>query len=105
MTNFKKCEVLVFNFSKKIAFPPDLKLGELHIIKEATSTKVVGVILESNLKFKMNTNEMFFKAATKLWLLRRLKFLSIETEILTDFYVKEIRVLVEYAPVVFNDIF
>ena len=40
---------------------------------------------------------MFNKAASKLWLLRRLKKLKFEPELLCDFYKKEIRVLVEYA--------
>ena len=32
--NKRKCEVMVFNFSKKYAFPPDISIGNSHIISE-----------------------------------------------------------------------
>ena len=40
---------------------------------------------------------VFSKAASKLWLLRRLKKYDLEVEILKDFYIKEIRSVVEFA--------
>ena len=95
--NERKCEVMTFNFSKKYAFPPDINLGNSDIIKEVTHSKILGLLVQNNLKWDMNTEHIYKRAASKLWLLRRLKKFNLEWEILTDFYTKEIRVLLEYA--------
>ena len=53
----------------------------------------------------MNTEYIYKRAASKIWLLRRLRIFIDETEILTDFYVKEIRSILEYAiPVWYSSI-
>ena len=88
---------MIFNFSQIYAFPPDIVIGESEIIKEVTHTKLLGLVLQSNLKWNKNTEYIYGKAATKLWLLRRLRKFDLDTDTLTDFYVKEIRSILEYA--------
>ena len=97
VVNTKKSEVMVFNFSTKFSFPPDIDMGNSDILHEVTHARLLGVIIESNLKWAKNTEHIFSKAASKLWLLRRLKKYDLEEEILKDFYIKEIRSLVEFA--------
>ena len=97
LINEKKCEVITFNFSKKFAFPPDIRVGKSDILTESTHATVLGLIIEENLKWNKNTEFIFKKAASKLWLLRRLKQFDLEPEILTDFYLKEVRVHLEYG--------
>ena len=45
---------------------------------------------------------MFKKAMSKMWLLRRLKKLDLDLEIILDFYLKEIRPLAEHGVVIWN---
>ena len=78
-------------------------MGNSHILAEVQHTKILGVILESNLKWSKNTEYIYTKAATKIWMLRRLKKIDLDEFTLKDFYEKEIRSLVEYAvPVLGN---
>ena len=88
---------MVFNFSKKLAFPPDVTVGDSDLLNEVTHSKILGLIIESNLKWAKNTDFIVKKASSKLWLLRRLRKFNLEPEILCDFYLKEIRVLLEYV--------
>ena len=89
--NKKKCEVMIFNFSNNYAFPPDINLGNSEVIQEVTHTKLLGLIVQSDLKWSKNTEHIFKKAASKIWLLRRLQKFNLGSEILLDFFKKEIR--------------
>ena len=101
----EKCEVLIFNFSNTYSFPPNIKIGSSEIIKEVTFSKILGVIIQSDLRWDRNTEYIFSKAANKIWLLRRLRIYISDIEILKDFYIKEIRSLLEYAvPVWYSSI-
>ena len=42
------------------------------------------------------------KALKKVWLLRRLRTLKLETEIILDFYIKEVRSILEYGVAVWH---
>ena len=95
--NFEKSEVLMFNFSNKVTFPPDIKIGHSDTLNEVNHAKILGLIIQSNLKWNLNTEFIYNKAAGKLWLLKRLKLFDLDIETLTDFYTKEIRVILEYA--------
>ena len=55
LINEKKCEVITFNFSKKYAFPPNIKVGNSDILTESTHARVLGLIIEENLKWNKNT--------------------------------------------------
>ena len=70
--NEKKSEVMVFNFSKSYAFPPNLTIGKSDIIREVTVTKLLGVKIQSDLRWQENTNYICKRATGKLWVLRRL---------------------------------
>ena len=95
--NNKKSEVMVFNFSTKYSFPPDISIGNTDILQEVTHTKLLGIILESNLKWSKNTEYIYSKAASKIGMLRRLKRFNLDEITLRDFYEKELRSLLEYA--------
>ena len=59
--------------------------------------RLLGVIIQSNMKWAANTDNMVKKAFKKLWVLRRLKGLGAGTEDLVDMYVKQVRSLLELA--------
>ena len=100
--NESKSEVMVFNFTKEYAFPPDLTIGESDLIREVTVTKLLGVMIQSDLGWQQNTEYICKRATGKLWILRWLKHLNVETEYILDVYLKEVRSLLELAVPVWN---
>ena len=103
--NKKKCEIMVFNLSNKYSFPPDVMIGNSDMINEVTHANILGLIVQSNLKWDKNTEHIFKKAASKLWLLRRLQRINLDIELMVDFYKKEIRCILEYSvPVWYSSI-
>ena len=66
----------------------------LEVIEE---TKLLGVVLQSNLSWNSNTSYLVKRAMSRMWLLRRMKALGLEPEFILDYYVMEIRPVVEHG--------
>ena len=66
----------------------------LEVIKEF---KLLGVVLEDNLKWSKNTQYICQKARSKIWLLRNMKQSGLTVSELIDAYKKEVRSLLELA--------
>ena len=64
--------------------------------------KLLGVILQSNLKWNSNTEYICKKGYARLWMLRRLKSLGANCDELLDVYDKQIRCVLELAVVVWE---
>ena len=88
---------MTFNKSKKFDFPPEVHFANNQLLEVISETKLVGVIISNDLKWKKNTDYVCQKARTKLWTLRRLRKMSFDVSHLLDVYVKEIRPLLELA--------
>ena len=57
-------------------------------------------MISDKLRWDSHVNYMLKKAYKKIWLLRRLKLLKLDSDILLDFYCKEVRSVLEFgAPV------
>ena len=94
----KKTNVIKFNFSKANDFPPELNIeGFKDQLKVINETKLLGVILTSDLKWSANTDYICKRAYKKMWTLRRMKTLNLEELVILDVYVKEIRSVLELA--------
>ena len=63
---------------------------------------MLGVQLSSSLKWTSNTSAICAKAMSKMWLLRRLKKFNLDHEIILDYYLKEIRSLLEHGVPIWN---
>ena len=74
--NRKKTKVLLFNPKRRnIDFQPEVKVqGELLEVVE--QTRLVGLIISDDLKWKANTASLVKRAYAKIWILRRLKTLG-----------------------------
>ena len=59
--------------------------------------KILGVILQPNLKWGSNTAFMCKKAYKSMWAIRRMKVLGVDTFTILDYYMKEVRVHLELA--------
>ena len=83
--NYKKTKVMIFNPCTSIDFMPQLELGsyELEVVEEM---RVLGVIIQPNMKWEANIETMVKKAFKKLLVIRRLKGLGDSAEDLVDMY-------------------
>ena len=57
--NEDKCEAMMINFSKSKSFSPNISIRESNIIKEVSHTKLLGLIIQSDLKWNLNTDYIF----------------------------------------------
>jgi len=94
--NYKKTKMMVFNPCTSVDFTPDLRLenNELEVIDE---TRLLGIIIRSDLKWSSNTENLIERAYKKLWIVRRLKSLGDEQFDLVEIYTKLIRSILELA--------
>ena len=93
-----KTNVMKFNTSTSLDFPPELHMeGFRNNLEVITETKLLGVMVTNDLKWGANTEYICRKAFKKMWALRRMKILDIDPYIICDVYVKEIRSLLELA--------
>ena len=94
--NFAKTKLMLFNPCKTVDFMPNFVIQgiELELVSE---TKLLGLHITSNLKWKSNTYKMITKANQRLWILRRLKILGAQQNSLVDVYIKQIRSILEFG--------
>jgi hypothetical protein len=100
--NESKSKIMIFNKSRKYDFPPEFAFQNGEILECMEKTKLLGILLTPDLKWHANTREVYMKAMSKMWLLRRLKIVKLEPEIILDYYLKEIRPLAEHGVAIWN---
>ena len=100
--NKKKTQIMSFNFSKTLVFSPDFTIGNSPVLNIVTEAKLLGIVISDDLRWTSHVDFMCKKAAKKIWMLRRLKLLEIEPEIMLDFYLKEIRSVLEFGVACWN---
>ena len=99
--NFKKSKVILFNPCRSIDFLPNIEVNG-SILDLVEQTKLLGVIIRSDLKWIDNTEYIVKRAYKKLWILRRLKNLGAGPDELIDLYIKQICCLLELAAPVWH---
>ena len=101
--NIPKTKIMLFNTSRKFDFPPEVQLpGSKTFLDVVSHTRLLGIQLTADLKWSEHTKYICERANAKLWMLRRMKILNIEPDIIVDFYFKEIRSIFEMACQVFH---
>ena len=95
--NPNKTKIIKFNKSRKHDFPAEVFISGSNMLEVVSEVKLVGVIINQDLRWEKNTDFMCTKARKKLWVLRRLKKFDMEVSKLADVYKKEVRSLLEYA--------
>ena len=99
--NTKKTKFMVFNPGPSRDFMPKLIMdgNEIEVVEE---TRLLGVVVRSDLTWSSNTDDVVKRANNKLWCLRRLKNLGVERSDLLDVYTKQVRSILEYAAPVWH---
>ena len=99
--NPSKCLTMSISFSKQPCIHDPLLIGnvELSIVNEA---KILGVLLQSNLKWDSHVAQVTKKCNRKLYMLRNLKRFNMPLPDLVTVFTGYIRPVLEYACPVFN---
>ena len=90
------------NESCKFDFPIEFAFQNGEIMECIKVTILLGIYLSSDLRWEDNTREIVVKALSKMWLLRRLKKFKLDPEVILDYYMKEIRPLLEFGVPTWN---
>ena len=95
--NKKKTTVMLCNNSKKFLFPPEFTIGESEILSVKREMKILGVMLQDDLKWEAHVKQMTTKASKKIWLLRRMKQLGVDEATITSYWKMEGLVHLEFC--------
>ena len=98
----KKTKVMPFNFSKKFDFLPQVSFPGCEPLEVIYETRLLGVIISSNLSWASHVNDITMRATKKLWVLIRFRTLGGTTEQLLTVFQTRVRSTLEFAAPVFN---
>jgi hypothetical protein len=102
VVNEKKCFVMKFSRAKSHDFPPEFTVGGSEILQEKTTLKILGIQIQSNLRWDAQVAQMVGRATRTIWALRRMKALGVDQATLVQFWCSEGRVHLEAACQVWN---
>ena len=88
--NYDKTKLILFNPGYSRDFLPKFTMNNDEI-KMVEETKLLGVVVRSDLSWSSNTSYIVTRSNKKLWMLRRLKILGANHDDLKDIYFKQIR--------------
>ena len=77
--NESKSKIMIFNKSKKYDFPPEFSFSNGKNLEVLEETRLLGVVLTTDLRWASNTKSIYTKAMSKMWLLRRMIKLKLHT--------------------------
>ena len=92
---------MLFNPCVSKDFMPSFSLNG-HDIETVEETRLLGLVLRSDLSWSANKDSVVTRCNKKLWFLRRLKKLGASTDDLLDLYHKHVRSILEYAAPVWH---
>ena len=100
--NFNKSKVMPFNVRKSFDFLPQLHFPGCEPLEVIYETRLLGVIISSNLSWSPHVEFITSRATKKLWLLVRFKSLGASTNQLLLVYQSRVRSTLEFAAPVFH---
>ena len=87
----------MFNKARTFDFLPDLHFADGTEVTIVQETRLLGVVVSSDLKWSKNTSYICQKARKKVWMLRRMKSINLNITQMVDVYVKVVRSILEMA--------
>ena len=100
--NFKKTKIIPFNTTKNYDFLPQLSFPNSDPLEVIYETRLLGVIISSNLSWQTHVDDIRRRATSKLWIIVRFKALGGTTEQLLNVFQSRIRSTLEFACPVFH---
>jgi hypothetical protein len=99
--NGKKTKTMIFNFTDNHKFTTRLKLKEENV-EVINSTKLLGTMIQDDLKWDLNTASITKKANARMELLRRVASFGTPAEDLKTIYILFVRSLLEQSATVWH---
>ena len=99
--NFSKTKLMLFNPCRNKDFLPSMDFDGIPV-ELVEQTKLLGLIISSDLSWDANTDYIVSRCNSKLWMIRRVKKLGANRADLLDVYCKQIRSILEFAVPVWN---
>ena len=99
--NKKKCETMLFNFTKNYQFSSRLKIDN-EIVETVQEMKLLGTILTNDLRWNANTENIVKKANSRMELMRRISNFGASWDDLKNIYILYIRSLLEQSCTVWH---
>ena len=100
--NYKKTKIMPFNFTKRSDFLPQLSFPGGEPLEVIYSTRLLGVIITSDLSWSSHINDITLRATKKLWILIRFKSLGATSQQLLTVYFTRVRSTLEFSAPVFH---
>ena len=94
--NISKCKELIIDFSKDKRIFPSLQIAD-NYINRVESAGILGITLQSNMKWNVHVENIIKKASKRLYILRLLRRSNANNETLITVYCTVIRPILEYA--------
>jgi hypothetical protein len=94
--NEKKSKVMVFNFTNDYQFATRLCIGD-NLLETVTSTKLLGTIIQSDLKWQENTHILVKKGYQRMMILHKLYEFNVPDEDMVTIYVLFLRSILEQS--------
>ena len=95
--NSSKCFVMYFSRSKKYAFPPEFSIGNAQVLEVKKVHRILGVLVQDDLRWQSQVEEMVKRATKTTWVLRRMRALGVDQATLVAYWKAEGRVHLELA--------
>ena len=94
--NISKCKELIIDFSKDKRIFPSLQIAD-NYINRVDSAGILGITLQSNMKWNVHVENIIMKASERLYILRLLRRSNANNQTLITVYYTVIRPILEYA--------
>ena len=72
-------------------------IGRSEMLEEKKTVKILGIQVQSDLRWQSQVNQMISRASKTTWVLRRMRTLGVDRKTLVDFWRSEGRVHLEMA--------
>ena len=95
--NRSKCLTMKFSRSRNYDFPMEFTIGSPTILEERTTLKILGIQVQSDLRWNEQVNQMVTRASKTCWVLRRMRALGVDRATMVEFWKSEGRVHLEMA--------
>ena len=99
--NSKKSKVIVFNFTNEYQIANRLYM-EGNLLETVTQTKLLGTIIQSDLKWQSNTDMLVKKGYQRMLILNKLYEFNVPDEDMVNIYVLFLRSILEQSCVVWH---
>ena len=88
---------MLINRATSVDVLPLVKLSDKKFIELVEETKLLGIMIRSDLSWKSNTNALVTKGLKRIWMMRNLKKYGANDQHLVEVYIQQVRSILAYG--------